>query len=292
MKREVHSAGPPDRDFPPSKRCALRPERIQESLRGKLFSVNFVYKKTVDSTNRLAKDLGRRGAPDGTLVLAEQQSAGRGRRGRKWLSQGHANLLFSLGLRPGIPVERAFVLTMVLALSAVDGIREVAGVLPMIKWPNDLYLGGRKLAGILSEFSVKDDRIDYLVLGMGINVNWAPGHNPELSYPATSLLQETRRPIDREELLLCILQYFEKSYPSVTSGDISGFYRRWNELSLVLGREVMIESSGEVYRGTALGIDDKGALLLREPGGGERRILAGDVSLRLAGARCNLEEHP
>jgi len=292
VKREVHSAGPPDRDFPPSKRCALRPERIQESLRGKLFSVNFVYKKTVDSTNRLAKDLGRRGAPDGTLVLAEQQSAGRGRRGRKWLSQGHANLLFSLGLRPGIPVERAFVLTMVLALSAVDGIREVAGVLPMIKWPNDLYLGGRKLAGILSEFSVKDDRIDYLVLGMGINVNWAPGHNPELSYPATSLLQETRRPIDREELLLCILQYFEKSYPSVTSGDISGFYRRWNELSLVLGREVMIESSGEVYRGTALGIDDKGALLLREPGGGERRILAGDVSLRLAGARCNLEEHP
>ncbi|MBW2129681.1 MAG: biotin--[acetyl-CoA-carboxylase] ligase [Deltaproteobacteria bacterium] len=292
MKREVHSAGPPDRDFPPSKRCALRPERIQESLRGKLFSVNFVYKKTVDSTNRLAKDLGRRGAPDGTLVLAEQQSAGRGRRGRKWLSQGHANLLFSLGLRPGIPVERAFVLTMVLALSAVDGIREVAGVLPMIKWPNDLYLGGRKLAGILSEFSVKDDRIDYLVLGMGINVNWAPGHNPELSYPATSLLQETRRPIDREELLLCILQYFEKSYPSVTSGDISGFYRRWNELSLVLGREVMIESSGEVYRGTALGIDDKGALLLREPGGGERRILAGDVSLRLAGARCNLEEYP
>jgi len=292
VKREVHSAGPPDRDFPPSKRCALRPERIQESLRGKLFSVNFVYKKTVDSTNRLAKDLGRRGAPDGTLVLAEQQSAGRGRRGRKWLSQGHANLLFSLGLRPGIPVERAFVLTMVLALSAVDGIREVAGVLPMIKWPNDLYLGGRKLAGILSEFSVKDDRIDYLVLGMGINVNWAPGHNPELSYPATSLLQETRRPIDREELLLCILQYFEKSYPSVTSGDISGFYRRWNELSLVLGREVMIESSGEVYRGTALGIDDKGALLLREPGGGERRILAGDVSLRLAGARCNLEEYP
>jgi len=292
VKREVHSAGPPDRDLPPSKRCALRPERIQESLRGKLFSVNFVYKKTVDSTNRLAKDLGRRGAPDGTLVLAEQQSAGRGRRGRKWLSQGHANLLFSLGLRPGIPVERAFVLTMVLALSAVDGIREVAGVLPMIKWPNDLYLGGRKLAGILSEFSVKDDRIDYLVLGMGINVNWAPGHNPELSYPATSLLQETRRPIDREELLLCILQYFEKSYPSVTSGDISGFYRRWNELSLVLGREVMIESSGEVYRGTALGIDDKGALLLREPGGGERRILAGDVSLRLAGARCNLEEHP
>jgi len=292
VKREVHSAGPPDRDFPPSKRCALRPERIQESLRGKLFSVNFVYKKTVDSTNRLAKDLGRRGAPDGTLVLAEQQSAGRGRRGRKWLSQGHANLLFSLGLRPGIPVERAFVLTMVLALSAVDGIREVAGVLPMIKWPNDLYLGGRKLAGILSEFLVKDDRIDYLVLGMGINVNWAPGHNPELSYPATSLLQETRRPIDREELLLCILQYFEKSYPSVKSGDISGFYRRWNELSLVLGREVMIESSGEVYRGTALGIDDKGALLLREPGGGERRILAGDVSLRLAGARCNLEEHP
>lgn len=258
----------------------LNPARILKVLEGGLFATHLVYHEILDSTNREARDLGRQGAPEGTLVLAEQQSAGRGRMRRSWLSPAGVNLLLSLLLRPPINPDQAFILTMILALATSDGVQEVTGVRPLIKWPNDLYVGGRKLAGILTEFSVVENRVEYMVLGMGLNVNWDPGENPDILYPSTSLFREIGRRIPREGLLLAILKRFEESYRVLLTGEIMPFYRKWNDLSMILGKEVELDLGGERVRGTALRINRKGALMLRDVSGREREILHGDVSLR------------
>lgn len=262
---------------------SLRPEGLREALKSTIFSNNISLFESTDSTNGQAKDLCVQGAPEGTLVLAEQQTAGRGRRGRTWQSPGRVNLLLSIVLRPPIEPERAFVLTMILALAAGDGVSDICGLRPVIKWPNDLYVGGRKLAGILTEFSVKENRIEYMVLGMGLNVNWDPDENPDILNPATSLLRETGHRINREDLLVRIMKHFDESYKILLSGKIMGFYRKWNKRSMVLGQEVEVESDGKILQGTARKIDKKGALILRDSQGTDREILHGDVSLRPLG---------
>jgi BirA family biotin operon repressor/biotin-[acetyl-CoA-carboxylase] ligase len=259
---------------------SLRPECLREALKSTMFSKNIRLFESTDSTNGQAKELCVQGAPEGTLVLAEQQTAGRGRRGRTWQSPGRVNLLLSIVLRPPIEPERAFVLTMILALAAGDGVSDICGLRPMIKWPNDLYVRGRKLAGILTEFSVRENGIEYMVLGMGLNVNWDPDENPDILNPATSLMREMGRRINREDLLVRIMKHFDESYKILLSGKIMGFYRKWNKRSMVLGQEVEVESDGKTLRGTARKIDNKGALILRDFQGVERVILNGDVSLR------------
>lgn len=259
---------------------SLRQEWLRENLKSTMFSKNIRLFELTDSTNRQAKDLCIKGAPEGTLVLAEQQAAGRGRRGRTWQSPGHVNLLLSIVLRPPIKPEQAFVLTMIMALAAGDGVCDLCGLRPMIKWPNDLYVRGRKLAGILTEFSIRENRIEYMVLGIGLNVNWDPDEDPDILNPATSLLRETGRWISREDLLVRIMKHFDESYKTLLSGKIARFYRKWNDLSMVLGQEVEVESEGKILRGTARRIDKKGALILRDPQGYDREILHGDVSLR------------
>jgi len=261
----------------------FRPECLREALKSTMFSKNIRLFESTDSTNRQAKDLCVTGAPEGTLVLAEQQTEGRGRRGRTWQSPGRVNLLFSMVLRPPIQPERAFVLTMILALAAGDGVCDLCGLRPMIKWPNDLYVGGRKLAGILTEFSVRENRIEYMVLGMGLNVNWDPDENSDILNPATSLMRETGHRINREALLVRIMKHFDESYKTLLSGKIMRFYRKWNDLSMVLGQEVEVELEGKALRGTARKIDKKGALILRDAHGNDREILHGDVSLRALG---------
>ncbi len=259
---------------------SLRPECLREALKSTMFSKNIRLFESTDSTNRQAKELCVTGAPEGMLVLAEQQTAGRGRRGRTWQSPERVNLLLSMVLRPPIEPERAFVLTMILALAAGDGVYDICGLRPVIKWQNDLYVGGRKLAGILTEFSVRENRIEYMVLGMGLNVNWDPDENPDIVNPATSLMREKGHRINRQNLLVRVLRHFDESYKMLLSGKIMGFYRRWNKRSMVLGQEVEVESDGKILQGTARKIDKKGALILRDAHGNDREILHGDVSLR------------
>ena len=263
-----------------SEEVALRPEALREALKSSLFSQSIFLFQTIDSTNRHAKELSIRGEPEGTLVLAEQQTAGRGRKGRTWQSPARVNLLLSIVLRPPIKSDLAFVLTMILALAASDGVCDITGLRPLIKWPNDLYVGGRKLAGILTEFSVRENRVEYMVLGMGLNVNWDPDQSPDILNPATSLLCETGRVINRGKLLICILRHFDASYHLLLSSKITGFYRRWHELSMVLGREVAVETGGKILRGVVQKITREGALILRDSRGVEKVLLNGDVSLR------------
>jgi len=259
----------------------LQEEMILESLGESLFAANLVFHRSLNSTNILAKELALKGAPEGTVVLTEEQSAGRGRMDRRWLSPGYMNLLFSILLRPPLPVDQVFILTMILALASINGVREISGIEPMIKWPNDLYVGQRKLGGILTEFNVQGRDVEYVILGLGLNVNWNPGDQEGLHYPATNILAESGIRTPRNGLLVVILRSLERYYEDVLTGRIEDLYQRWNELSLIMGKEVEIETDKEKLTGQAVQIDRKGALVIIDSHGREQKILSGDVSLKL-----------
>jgi BirA family biotin operon repressor/biotin-[acetyl-CoA-carboxylase] ligase len=267
------------KEFPTEER--LIPAVIKNGLGDSLFAGHIVYLKTVDSTNRLAKELASAGAAEGTVVLTEEQTAGRGRRGRSWLSPGRANLTFSILLRPEIDVDKVFSLTMILSLACIEAVQKRTGLSCMIKWPNDVYAGGKKLAGILTEFAARDRRVEWVVLGLGLNVNWHPAEGRTMSRLATSIRAEIGNRVSRSELLVETLLRFEGAYKDVLSGRIEKMYERWNDFSLVLGKQVVVESDRMKITGKALGIDQDGALIIQGPEGKEQRIIHGEVSLRL-----------
>lgn len=259
---------------------SFRPSILRKKLGQSIFARAIVFHEILDSTNRLAKELGTKGAPEGTLVLCEEQTAGRGRMGRRWLSPRHANLLFSVLLRPKIPPDKVFLLTMILALAAIDAIGELYALKAMIKWPNDLYVGRKKLGGILTEFSTWNKTVEYVVLGLGLNANWRPADEEGMLYAATSILVETGGEVSREDLLVGILEKLEPYYRKMSSGRLEGFYKRWNEESMLVNKRVEIRSTGERICGKALRIDPHGALIILDDQGQERKIVYGDVSVR------------
>jgi len=261
----------------------LQPRIILDKLGRSLFSTNLVFHRTLNSTNALATELGSTGSPEGTIVVTEEQVAGRGRRGRSWISPGSVNILLSILLRPDLDPDHVFVLTMTLGLAVIEAVKEVTHLEPWLKWPNDLYVRRRKLGGILTEFSVKKGKIEYIVMGLGLNVNWRPGDGGlkgEFAAPPTSILEETGMEISRTDLLVAILKILEGYYRQVTAGEIESFYERWNDLSLIMGKDVAIESGDDMIRGRAIRIDRSGALIIEDGEGRERRIISGDVSLR------------
>ncbi|MFC1868039.1 biotin--[acetyl-CoA-carboxylase] ligase [Thermodesulfobacteriota bacterium] len=260
---------------------ALNKKAVLARLGTSMFATNVILHNSIDSTNRYARDMAGKGAPEGTLVLAEEQTAGKGRMERRWLSKGYSNLLFSVLLRPSLTVDKVFVLTMIMAIATIEAVKVMKSLNTMIKWPNDLYIGQRKLGGILTEFSVRDGVVGHVILGIGLNVNWNPGEDHGLLYPATSIFAESGSRVSRNELLAGILKEFEGYYKEVLTGRTEDLYRRWNELSLIMGKEVNIESNGEKIRGMALRIDHQGALIIRDGRGKERKVLSGDISLTI-----------
>jgi BirA family biotin operon repressor/biotin-[acetyl-CoA-carboxylase] ligase len=247
-------------------------------LASSLFSSRIVYRESIDSTNDLAKQLAAEGAPEGTLILAEEQTVGRGRRGRAWHSPPGANLLFTVLLRPAVQSDRVFALTMILVLAAMEALKRLTGLAARIKWPNDLYAGRRKLAGILTEFSMTGRIVDWVALGLGLNVSWYP---EGLSAQATSILEETGTLLSRNRLLVETLREFEGSYREILAGKIDPFYKKWNEACFILGKMVVIDSEKERLAGKAVRIEPNGTLLIETGEGDIRRVVAGDVSLRL-----------
>jgi BirA family biotin operon repressor/biotin-[acetyl-CoA-carboxylase] ligase len=238
---------------------SLDPQTIINKLGSSLFAQNLVFQRSLNSTNTLAKELAAQGAPEGTLVLAEEQREGRGRMGRRWVSPGHVNLLFSLLLRPHIHKDQVFVTTMILALATIEAIKS--------------------RTGLTSRINQED--IDYVVLGLGLNVNWSPHQTEGVSHLATSILAETGSRISRNNLLVAILRIFEIYYGEVLSGQIDDFYRTWNEVSMIIGRNVEILSPIEKTHGRALRIDRSGALIIEDDAGKEQRIIIGEVSVTL-----------
>ena len=239
-----------------------------------------VYFDATDSTNVQAKRLAEAHAPHGTLVVSDRQDGGKGRRGRSWASPSGVGIWMSLILRPEIAPSSASMLTLAAALAVREGIQEETGLSPLIKWPNDLVLNGKKICGILTEMSTELMEIQYVITGIGINVNQRE-FPPEIRDTATSLSLEAGRSFRRSSLIAAILKAFEKDYTAfLKTGDLSLLLEEYNACLVNRGKEVCIlDPSGE-YRAVAEGIDESGSLLVTLPDGTRREIISGEVSVR------------
>ncbi len=230
------------------------------------------------STSERAKELAEEGAEHGEVVIAESQTAGRGRRGRTWASPARKNLYFSIVLRPELPPSRAPELTLLASVALCDALRQ-AGVGAGIKWPNDLLASGRKIAGVLTELAAEPDRVHWIVLGVGVNVNARPEDFPEeLRSSATSVLVERGQPAPRALLAAACFTAIEEWLDRHAEEGFGPVRDAWRERSVTLGREVRVTVEGRELSGIAEDIDEGGALLVRGPSGVER-VLAGDVTL-------------
>jgi BirA family transcriptional regulator, biotin operon repressor / biotin---[acetyl-CoA-carboxylase] ligase len=232
----------------------------------------------VDSTSDRAKALAEEGAAHGEVVIAERQTSGRGRRGRPWVSPPGRNVYLSAILRPDLPPSRAPELTLVASLAVCDALRQ-AGVAAGIKWPNDVLVGERKIAGILLELAAEPERVHWLVLGVGVNVNARAEDFPEeLRGEATSILIERGEPAPRALFVAALLTGLEAWVDVHDEQGFAPIRDAWRARSVTLGREVSVRADERELVGTAEDIDEQGALLVRDRSG-VHRILAGDVHL-------------
>ncbi len=256
----------------------LVPSEIEASLRTARLGRPVVFEREVDSTNRLARDLAIAGAGEGTIVVAEAQTAGRGRKGRSWYSPPGEGIYLSLVLRPGFQPAEAPKTTLLAGVALAEALLPIVPTPVTIKWPNDILAGGKKVAGILVEAATQIDAIDYMIVGIGINVNMpAGGFPPELGERATSLAAEIGHTVSRAGVLGDVLERFEREYDRAEREGFGPAIRRWRELSDMAGRRVRVHSFGGPLEGVIAGIDDDGVLLLTGAGGALERVMAGDV---------------
>ncbi|WP_315436417.1 biotin--[acetyl-CoA-carboxylase] ligase [uncultured Selenomonas sp.] len=253
---------------------------ISQDLKTALVGRKVICYDVVDSTNLVLKNLAREGAEDGTVVVADSQGTGRGRMERAFFSPPGKGIWVSILLRPTFLPQDAPKCTLMAAV-AVARAMEAFGLRAAIKWPNDILHDGRKLVGILTEMSAEMDRVNYVVIGIGINVNIAPEDFPaELRAIATSLMQMKGAPLPRVAFLQELLRVLDDLYASVQREGFAPVLAAWREYSVTLGQEVrVIGPAGEEFEGVAVDIDAEGALLV-DTAEGRRRVLAGDVSIR------------
>lgn len=235
---------------------------------------------TTDSTNTKAYELALHGAPEGTVVVAEGQKKGKGRLGRKWESPKGVNIYTSIVLRPRIAPSSASQTTLLAAVATARAIEKTAKVLPDIKWPNDLLVGGRKIAGILMELDSEADMVNFIVLGIGIDVNMdRDSLPPDVAKTATSLKEETGKVLGRVILIQELYRQIEKWYEVFRTDGFGPIITEWERLSIMGGKYVKVSFLKETREGVALGLDTDGALLLRLPTGKIERVVAGDVMM-------------
>jgi len=251
---------------------------LQSRLTTRFVGRHLELHQEIDSTNARAVVLARAGAPDGALVLAEHQTAGRGRLGRRWFAPKGTCLLLSLVLRPRLQPRQAQRVTMICSLAAVEAIAGASGLAAQLKWPNDILIQGRKLGGLLAELGVTAGRLDYVVAGMGLNVNLDPSALPPLASPATSLSIALGHPVSRLDLLAELLQAVETRCDRLSAGWSP--HEEWQRHLATLGQQVRVGTSSGVIEGVAEGVDEDGALLVRASDGSIQRVLVGDVTLR------------
>ena len=240
-----------------------------------------VFEQTT-STNDVIEKLARDGVKEGAVVFAESQTKGRGRLGRMWISPERKGLWFSVLLRPDLHPQKTTQLTVASATALRRAIQSETGLHPEIKWPNDILIGGKKVAGVLTELSAELDRVRHVILGIGVDVNLvASEFPPELRKLATSLKIESGRMIARAELATAILRELDSDYARICSGFFAEVADEWQEHCKTIGREVTIQIGERRIRGHAESLDDDGALLLRTDHGRLERITGGDVTLEI-----------
>lgn len=253
--------------------------RIREYLRTKWLGNTIFYEQEMDSTNIQAKRLGEHNAVNGTVVVTECQTAGRGRRGKTWVSPT-GNCYFSILLRPEVLVDRASIITLVSAMALAKTIKQVTALDTMIKWPNDVIANGKKLCGILTESSTDLEYINYAVVGIGINTNQVD-FPEEIKEIASSIRIETGKKVNRAELLGNFLNIFETYYEIfLETEDLTKLSEEYNNLLVNRGKEVKIIEKEQERVLTAIGIDRRGGLIVEDRNGLQETIISGEVSVR------------
>jgi BirA family biotin operon repressor/biotin-[acetyl-CoA-carboxylase] ligase len=261
-----------------------RPDLIEEPelfsrLSRRDFWKAFYFFPVTDSTNTRAVELAEKGADDAAVVCADAQTGGRGRLGRKWESPPGVNLYLSLLLRPPLDPRFAPPLTLVTAVSLAKAVEDVSGLRPELKWPNDLYIDGRKAAGILAEMSTDQDRLRHVVIGVGINVNAESSDFPgELREKVTSLKMASGRAFRRVEVLARFLDSFAGCFEAFLSGGFKALLPDWTRRDVLAGKRVLLRYRDEETRGRALGVDESGLLLFRREGATRpERVPGGEI---------------
>lgn len=260
----------------------LDPEQIQGRLRSRVIGRPLEVLGEIGSTNDRIMAAGRDGAPEGLAVIADRQTAGRGRLGRSWASLPGVGLYTSILLRPKLPAGQVPLLTLVAGLAVAEGIENVAGLAPLLKWPNDLLVDGKKVAGILTETASVESRVSYVAVGIGINVGHEAQDLPgEFRATATSVRLASGREVPRGEVAAEIYHGLDRWYEEFSAGRLEAILACGRERSAILGSAVDVLAGDERWSGLALDLDADGALLVRKDNGSLRRVVAGDVSIRM-----------
>ena len=269
--RGYRLAGVPDTIAEEEVASRLQTERMGRQIR---------YFSRIDSTNQYAKRIAEEGAPDGTLIIADEQTAGKGRSGRTWVTPPAEAIAFTLLLRPKLSPDRISMVTLVMGLAVTNAVNSLYGVSAGIKWPNDVVIKGRKLCGILTEMSAEVRQVNYIVIGVGINANLT-SFPEEIREIATSLRLELSRDINRAELIARVMAEFERLYAEFEAqGDLGAVMQEYNELCLNAGSKVRVLDPNGEYTGTSRGINSMGELLVETEDGQMQEVYAGEVSVR------------
>jgi len=250
---------------------------LRKELRTKIIGQNVLYYPVTSSTMDVAKQVVKEEAAEGTIVIADHQTAGRGRFGRTWWASSNSSILLSVVLHPRLEELRN--LNMAATLAVVQSIEKVTDLKPVIKWPNDVLIEGKKVSGILIESEVHGERVSPTVMGIGLNVNLDPSSNPEIVKTATSLREVLGEEVSRLEVLRALLGSFEELYNALRGGEsIAKLWRRQLE---TLGKQVSVKCGEQVWQGRAESVDDEGNLLLRCTDGRLLTVVAGEVTLQV-----------
>ena len=258
-------------------------EELRQNRKGKLIGREILFFPEVDSTNRRAREHCLRGAKEGTVILAESQSEGRGRLGRRWQSPAGANVYASIILRPPFSPSSGPQIPLLAGVAGANALARATGLDARLKWPNDIFVHGKKVGGVLSEMETDGIQIRFIILGVGVNVNWRKEDiPPHLREIATSLRAESGREFPRAGVAAELFEEMEREYTLfLTEGFSSRLREEWNRLSWVNQKWVTVTMMEKKFEGQVLGLDRDGALLLKDREGRTQRFIAGDVSLRL-----------
>lgn len=255
----------------------LLANKIKESLNTEIIGRKIYYYSQVNSTNKIASELAKYGANEGTIVIAEKQSSGRGRRGRKWHSSDDG-LWFSIIIRPEIRINESHFLTINASLAIYYALKGL-GIESEIKWPNDILYKNKKLCGILSEMNSSSEKLNYIVTGIGINVNQEEFPD-QIKENAISLFNILGKKVDKLELLKNIIFYFENFYFRFLNGEKEKLLNEWKNKISLLGKEITVKSDGKEFQGKALDIAKDGRLILLTDKSERMKFWAGDTSIR------------
>ena len=247
---------------------------VKTGLQTKFIGRKIYYFESLGSTMDTALQFGIKGEAEGTIVLAEAQTKGRGRLGRQWVSPKYKGIYASIILRPKISPQAAPILTLLSAVSICEAIKEVTQIEAQIKWPNDILINNKKLGGILTELNAEMDEVRFVVIGIGLNVN---NDKKNLVSGATSLKEQKKENVNRINLLQELLRKIEANYLLFQTRGAGLIIEKWRDYNITLGKRVKVYAHKEHYEGEAIDIDTDGGLLLRSDSGLTQKVTAGDV---------------